>query len=985
MRKGICKQFIAVMLSIAMAVTAFPSVAVTADTASIPIDSVVRSDLAAEDNTTEEPYEICELKEKRNQNTKHFLMSDGSIKACVYSDRVHYLENNIYNDIDNTLVEDESGKYYTNNKNSVKVKLPQDFNDNYVEYSNDSGYVKFKLLGSANKKIKKITDTKSKNKVKDITQPQKLNSAAIFKSVKADVDIRYDVSGNKLKETVILHKKTKNSFIFDIKTSSANAVLNEDNSVSFFDESGAELYIIDSPYMADSACVCSRDITVNLIPTADGYNLTYSPSYEWLSDKDRKYPVYLDPTISDVLDDQYSSFDDTYISSGASAANNYSFSHYVNVGTFSNNNQTEIRRGLAYFELPGEIAESDIVVSAVLHFGLVSGTHNNYVQINLHELTSPFSNLDVTWNNQPSYNAERVIDYSANRTKNTYNYDDGSVAYTEEYDAYDITYLARKWQRGHANYGLLFKLADESLPAGNNVQYYSQDRYYDWYSNYLTPLMSNFSKWLIINYRSSVGLEDYWSYSTQDMGISGTGYVNNYTGNLTYLHNDASIGSNLISVNATHVYNSELSGNFNLNSYYTPSVRGKYGNGWRLNLVEKIIDFSDDADFTFDYIYTDGDGTEYYFYQTEDGTVKDEDGLGYTLAAVNETVDSGTVSIKYQITTKDGTVMKFDSAGYLRRIIDTSNNTLSLNYTIGTAQQGRYLTSAATSSGKSITFSYTYDGDYMYLSSITDNAGRVTEYYYTDYNLTQIQYPDNTSAYFEYDRGKLIRVSPPCSQSINYTYYLKNPLAPAQSKYGRIHTVYNSAYDSGSKVIGNVDTYVYSSAQTVITDSRNRSVTYQFDTFGRLISAVDDENNTFSTQYNANKHTSSEIFKNNKPQTSSGTVVSYADICPPLAVRTVVGNQTHILKDKFAVSILKEMPAEVALEILHRNRAQKYTNSNIQTVFDDYRYIYSFVCDQSLFDELIANRECLLIIPESLIGVISFDQNTINVRIDSGH
>ena len=114
-------------------------------------------------------------------------------------------------------------------------------------------------------------------------------------------------------------------------------------------------------------------------------------------------------------------------------------------------------------------------------------------------------------------------------------------------------------------------------------------------------------------------------------------------------------------------------------------------------------------------------------------------------------------------------------------------------------------------------------------------------------------------------------------------------------------------------------------------------------------------------------------------------VVSYADICPPLAVRTVVGNQTHILKDKFAVSILKEMPAEVALEILHQNRAQKYTNSNIQTVFDDYRYIYSFVCDQSLFDELIANRECLLIIPESLIGVISFDQNTINVRIDSGH
>lgn len=114
-------------------------------------------------------------------------------------------------------------------------------------------------------------------------------------------------------------------------------------------------------------------------------------------------------------------------------------------------------------------------------------------------------------------------------------------------------------------------------------------------------------------------------------------------------------------------------------------------------------------------------------------------------------------------------------------------------------------------------------------------------------------------------------------------------------------------------------------------------------------------------------------------------VVSYADICPPLAMRTAVGNQTHILKDKFAVSILQKMPVDVALESLHKNRVQKYTTSRIQTVFDDHRYIYSFVCNQSLLDELIANRECLLIIPESLFNVISFDPSIMNVHIDTGH
>lgn len=114
-------------------------------------------------------------------------------------------------------------------------------------------------------------------------------------------------------------------------------------------------------------------------------------------------------------------------------------------------------------------------------------------------------------------------------------------------------------------------------------------------------------------------------------------------------------------------------------------------------------------------------------------------------------------------------------------------------------------------------------------------------------------------------------------------------------------------------------------------------------------------------------------------------IVSYADVCPPLTIRTAVGNQTHILKDKFAVSILQKMPVEVALETLHQNRIQKYTTSSIRTVFDDHRYIYSFVCNQFLFDALFANRKCLLIVPESLSKAISFESSFDNVYIDQGH
>jgi len=101
-------------------------------------------------------------------------------------------------------------------------------------------------------------------------------------------------------------------------------------------------------------------------------------------------------------------------------------------------------------------------------------------------------------------------------------------------------------------------------------------------------------------------------------------------------------------------------------------------------------------------------------------------------------------------------------------------------------------------------------------------------------------------------------------------------------------------------------------------------------------------------------------------------------------VRTPVGNRTHILKDKYAVSILRETPLDAALDGLHRNGMKKYTSSWVQTVFEGCRYVYGFVCDQAMLDELIADRPCLLIIPESLSGKIAVCSAAANVYIDAG-
>ena len=114
-------------------------------------------------------------------------------------------------------------------------------------------------------------------------------------------------------------------------------------------------------------------------------------------------------------------------------------------------------------------------------------------------------------------------------------------------------------------------------------------------------------------------------------------------------------------------------------------------------------------------------------------------------------------------------------------------------------------------------------------------------------------------------------------------------------------------------------------------------------------------------------------------------VVSYADVCPPLAKRISYGNQTYMLKGRYAISILQKIPLETALMRLHQNYARKYTTSTVEECFDEHLYVYSFVGNQEILDKLLANRNCRIIIPETLLNQISIDLHQINVHIDTGY
>ncbi len=111
-------------------------------------------------------------------------------------------------------------------------------------------------------------------------------------------------------------------------------------------------------------------------------------------------------------------------------------------------------------------------------------------------------------------------------------------------------------------------------------------------------------------------------------------------------------------------------------------------------------------------------------------------------------------------------------------------------------------------------------------------------------------------------------------------------------------------------------------------------------------------------------------------------VVSPVDISPPFTRRTAIGNTTHILSSKLAITILRNMPVDTLLMDLHRNRIRKYTTSIIQMSIAPHNLVYSFVYEKNVFEHLLSNAKCRIVVPRSLLNKTEFVNNLPDVYID---
>ncbi len=255
------------------------------------------------------------------------------------------------------------------------------------------------------------------------------------------------------------------------------------------------------------------------------------------------------------------------------------------------------------FDLP-PLTSSDMVIGAYFYAALLTSNPAPR-QVNVHKVNSAWTETGLTWSNMPDVNPNKPDPNTPGYNTKIQDYQ--LVQNTNTLYGWDITDIVKSWYVDGNKYGIMLKGNDETVGQSEFIS-----------SDTTSAYQAGWPQ-IVIQYTSSAGLEDYWTYHSQSVGRAGTGYVNDYNGNLVFVHNDLSMNGNRMPVTIDHVYNSNQSENIG------------YGTGWRLNLSQSVEPL--DIGTTRYYVYTDEDGTKHYFsqYDSDKYVYIDESGKHLTL------------------------------------------------------------------------------------------------------------------------------------------------------------------------------------------------------------------------------------------------------------------------------------------------------------------------------------------------------------------
>lgn len=446
---------------------------------------------------------VSEVTEMREESVKYFLCDDGSHIAATYAAPVHYNENGVWKEIDNTLTpSSKSGETVYSTKGGLNVTVPSDLGSGKRFTATNGGYtISFgvksidnslsaqakvvetdalpsvvKMNSTAEISNEKVTASSMAQKAETLTEKQKVekfnneqmtvdkqSGAVVYKGFDRQSDLEYIVTSNSLKENIVVYKpQAEYVYSFDLDSDGLIPVEQANGSIILVESEDSQeaVFTLDAPYMYDANGAESYDIELSIKENGDEYVVTVEADSTWLNNSEREFPVVIDPTWS--------------------APNSKIQDVYVINGTFANSprSNTEIRAGRNLTNIVRSYIKLTLPTNLPIGYSLYNSTlvlkKQNYFKVSKDidiraydcKNVASWSTSSISWNNQP-------FDNSNNGYLNSDPELLSSVAAKSDMDSYsfDITKAVSRWEKGETNNGIMLASSDESTKT--QVDFYS--------------------------------------------------------------------------------------------------------------------------------------------------------------------------------------------------------------------------------------------------------------------------------------------------------------------------------------------------------------------------------------------------------------------------------------------------------------------------------------------------------------------------------
>lgn len=446
---------------------------------------------------------VSEVTEMREESVKYFLCDDGSYIAATYAAPVHYNENGVWKEIDNTLtLSSKSGETVYSTKGGLNVTVPSELGSGKRFTATNEGYtISFgvksidnslsaqakvvetdtlpsvvKMNSTAEISNEKVTASSMAQKAETLTEKQKVekfnneqmtvdkqSGAVVYKGFDRQSDLEYIVTSNSLKENIVIYKpQAEYVYSFDLDSDGLIPVEQPNGSIILVESEASQeaVFTLDAPYMYDANGAESYDIELSIKENGDEYVVTVEADSTWLNNSEREFPVVIDPTWS--------------------APNSKIQDVYVINGTFANSprSNTEIRAGRNLTNIVRSYIKLTLPTNLPIGYSLYNSTlvlkKQNYfkvskdIDVRAYDCKDAYSwsTSSISWNNQPFDNSNNGYLHSNPELLSSV----AAKSDSEDY-IFNITKAVSRWEKGETNNGIMLASSDESTKT--QVDFYS--------------------------------------------------------------------------------------------------------------------------------------------------------------------------------------------------------------------------------------------------------------------------------------------------------------------------------------------------------------------------------------------------------------------------------------------------------------------------------------------------------------------------------